>query len=80
MEEKIIEGNLIFDEASGLFWIAQNANYGAQLKFGDEFEVKVQDQWVKTSLAIDSDENGGLIFRLVNTPYSGNIDGIEARK
>ncbi len=80
MEEKIIEGNLIFDEVSGLFWIAQNANYGAQLKFGDQFEVKVQDQWVKTSLAIDSDENGGLIFRLVNTPYCGNIDGIKARK
>ena len=80
MAENVIEGKLIFDEQSGMFWVAQNANYGAQLKFGDEFEVKVDGEWVKTSLAIDSDENGGLIIRLTNTPYSGNIDGIDARK
>ena len=70
MAENVIEGKLIFDEQSGMFWVAQNANYGAQL----------DGEWVKTSLAIDSDENGGLIFRLTNTPYSGNIDGIDARK
>lgn len=74
------EGKLTFDVQQGIFWIAQNDYYGVQLKFGDTFEVKVEDQWVETSMEIGSGESGELIFKLKNTPYWGQLDGLEARK
>ncbi len=74
------EGRLTFDVPQGMFWIAKNNSNGIQLQFGDTFEVKVDDAWVETALDIASDQNGDLIFKLRNTPYEGEIEGLEARK
>ncbi len=78
-EEKF-EGQLIFDVQSGLFWIAKSPANGIQLKFGDTFEVKTEDGWIETSLEITSDDSGNLVFKLKNTSYQGDLEGLEARK
>ena len=74
------EGRLSFDVPQGMFWITKNNYNGVQLQFGDNFEVKVDDVWVQTALDISNDQNGDLIFKLRNTPYEGEIEGLEARK
>ena len=78
-EEKF-EGQLVFDVQSGMFWIAKSPTNGIQLKFGDSFEVSTENGWQETSLEIANDENGNLVFKLKNTPYQGELEGLEARK
>ena len=79
MGEAHVTGDLLFSEESGKFWIANEENQMTELEFGDEFEVKVGETWVKTALEIGSNEQGELIFKLKNTPYSGAINGVSAR-
>ncbi len=77
---KTVEGLLKFSEVTGSFYIGNEDDDSAeQLDFGDEFEVFLNNKWIKTGLRIDSDENG-LVFRLKNTDYQGVLDDIPARK
>lgn len=80
MNTEKFEGKLTFDVPSGMFWITKNNFNGVQLQFGDSFEVKVDGNWVETALDISSAQNGDLIFKLRNTPFEGEIEGLEARK
>ncbi len=76
------EGQLTFDVNSGKFWITNPEDFSplASLEFGDEFEVALPSgEWVKTNLVIGNNEQGDLIFKLKNTPYEGQLDGIQAR-
>lgn len=79
MEEKI-SGNLGFDIITGTFWIVEVAVPKEQIQFGDSFEVKVGNDWVKTGIEITSDASGELTFKLKNTDFSGILDGLEVRK
>ena len=80
MEGKI-EGLLIFDVNSGKFWItAEDHSPLTSLEFGDGFEVKVGEEWVRTHLEITTGEQGDLVFRLAGTEYSGVLDELEVRK
>lgn len=74
-------GTLEFDESTGKFVIANEKSNSIlkNLEFGDEFEVLVEEEWVKTSLVIGSNDKGEMIFNLKNTPYKEFITGIEAR-
>ena len=78
MEKK---GTLEFDESTGKFVIAneEENTIVKSLEFGDSFEVLVDDKWVETSLLIDSNEKGEMIFSLKNTPYKEFITGIPAK-
>lgn len=77
---KTVEGLLKFSEVTGSFYIGNEDDDSVeQLDFGDEFEVFLNNKWIKTGLRIDSDENG-LVFRLKNTDYQGILDDIPARK
>ena len=78
MEKK---GTLEFDESTGKFVIAneEENTIVKSLEFGDSFEVLVDDKWVETSLLIDSNEKGEMIFLLKNTPYKEFITGIPAK-
>ncbi len=78
MEKK---GTLEFDESTGKFVIAneEENTIVKSLEFGDSFEVLVDDKWVETSLVIDSNEKGEMIFSLKNTPYKEFITGIPAK-
>jgi len=73
------EGELAFDETTGKFWIVKEEMGLKSIDFGDSFEVKVDDNWVRTSIEIANNEDGDLIFKLKNTPYQGIVDGVEAR-
>ncbi len=79
MEEKIT-GTLVFDISTGTFWIVEEEVAKEQIQFGDSFEVKVGNDWVKTGIEISSDDSGDLVFKLKNTDYSGILDGLEVRK
>lgn len=81
MNDIITEGTLEFDETDGKFVIAHEESNKIlkNLNFGDEFEVKVNDQWVKTSLEISSNDKGEMIFILKGTPYREFVTGIDAR-
>ena len=76
------EGTIKFSENEGKFCIVdeENEKFIDFIEFGDEFEVKVNDGWVKTKLEIISNEAEELIFNLKGTPYNGNLDGVEIRK
>ncbi len=50
------------------------------LEFGDEFEAKVDGDWVRTKLEIITNEAEELIFSLKGTPFNGVLDGVEVRK
>ena len=78
MEKK---GTLEFDESTGKFVIAneEENTIVKSLEFGDSFEVLVDNKWVETSLLIDSNEKGEMIFSLKNTPYKKFITGIPAK-
>ena len=78
MEKK---GTLEFDESTGKFVIAneEENTIVKSLEFGDSFEVLVDDKWVETSLLIDSNEKGEMIFSLKNTPYKEFTTGIPAK-
>lgn len=75
------EGTLEFDESTGKFCIANEAENTIirHLEFGDKFEVKVEDKWVETCLVIGQNEKGEMIFNLKDTPYSEFINGVPAR-
>ena len=75
------KGTLEFDESTGKFVIAneEENTIVKSLEFGDSFEVLVDDKWVETSLLIDSNEKGEMIFSLKNTPYKEFITGIPAK-
>lgn len=79
MEEKI-SGNLVFDINTGTFWIIEADVPKEQIQFGDSFEVKVGNDWVKTGIEITSGASGELTFKLKNTDFSGILDGLEVRK
>ncbi len=74
-------GTLEFDESAGKFVIANEESNSIlkNLEFGDSFEVLVENEWVKTSLAIGTNDKGEMIFLLKDTPYKEFITGIEAR-
>lgn len=74
-----VEGVLVFDEYTAKFWIIKDDVGLKSLDFGDKFEVKVDDIWVDTCIEIGSNDDGELIFKLKNTPYQGNMDGVSAR-
>ncbi|MCR5763215.1 MAG: DUF5348 domain-containing protein [Treponema sp.] len=75
-----LEGLLKFSEITGSFYIGiEDSDSAEPIDFGDEFEVHLNGEWIKTGLRIDSDENG-LVFRLKNTDYQGILDDIPARK
>ncbi len=79
-----IEGLLMFDIGTGKFWIVDRDNQDSgltMLEFGDCFEVKVDDNWISTSLKIENDEvTGELVFALANTNLKADLNGIEVRK
>ena len=81
MSEEITEGTLEFDESNGNSVIGHEESNRIlkTLKFGDKFEVKVNDEWVETFLEISSNEKGEMIFVLHGTPYKEFITGIDAR-
>lgn len=76
------QGQLTFDINSGKFWITdpEDTSPITSLEFSDTFEVKVEDEWVETSIQISNDDNGNLVFKLKNTNYSGFLDGLEVRQ
>ena len=76
------EGTIKFSENEAKFCIVdeENEKFLEFLEFGDEFEVKVDGEYVHTKLEIINNEAGELIFSLKNTPYNGNLDGVEIRK
>lgn len=76
------EGLLTFDINSGKFWITNPEDQSpvTSLEFGDTFEVKVGDEWIKTGIEITSTEDNQLLFKLKNTNYAGILDGIEVRQ
>lgn len=79
MEKK--EGRLAFDVNSGKFWILGEGSVPlTSLDFGDTFEVKVDDDWVETSLEIKTGDYGDLVFHMKNTAYYGVLDDLEVRK
>lgn len=79
--EQVTEGTLEFDESEGKFVIANEEHniIIKNLEFGDEFEVLVDGNWVKTALEIGSNDKGEMIFKLRGTPYVEFITGIAAR-
>ena len=76
------EGLLTFDINSGKFWITDQETQApvTSLEFGDTFEVKTDDGWIKTGIEITSGDDGNLLFKLKNTNYAGILDGIEVRQ
>lgn len=76
------EGLLTFDINSGKFWITNPEDQSpvTSLEFGDTFEVKVGDEWIKTGIEITSTDDNQLLFKLKNTNYAGILDGIEVRQ
>lgn len=76
------EGLLTFDINSQKFWITNPEDQSpvTSLEFGDTFEVKVGDEWIKTGIEITSTEDNQLLFKLKNTNYAGILDGIEVRQ
>lgn len=79
-DKTYFEGLLKFSETTGSFYIGnEDTNTVEELGFGDEFEVCIDGNWIKTGLEISSDDTG-LIFKLKNTNYSGLLDDIPARK
>lgn len=76
------EGQLTFDINSGKFWITNPEDQSpiTSLEFGDSFEVKVGDEWIKTGIEITSTDDNQLLFKLKNTNYAGILDGIEVRQ
>lgn len=76
------EGLLTFDINSGKFWITNPEDQSpvTSLEFGDTFEVKVGDKWIKTGIEITSTDDNQLLFKLKNTNYAGILDGIEVRQ
>ncbi len=74
------EGKLGFDVSCGAFCIVENETFAQiPLNFGDEFEVKVDENWVKTAIEITNNDKGELIFKLKNTPYSGDLTELDVR-
>lgn len=81
MKNEKTEGRLTFDVNSGKFWITTEDHEPlTSLEFGDDFEVKVDGNWIETKLQITNDLYGNLVFKLANTPYSGVLDDLEVRK
>lgn len=78
----MIQGTIRFSETEAKFCIVneEDEKFLAFLEFGDEFDVKVEDNWIHSKLEIISNEAEELIFNLKGTPYNGNLDGIEIRK
>lgn len=78
----MVQGTIKFSESEAKFCIVdeENMKFVDFLGFGDEFEVKVDGNWIYTKLEIIENEAGELIFSLKGTPYNGNLDGIEIRK
>lgn len=76
------EGVLTFDINSGKFWITDPEDQSpiTSLEFGDTFEVKTGDGWIKSGIEITSTDDNQLLFKLKNTDYSGILDGIEVRQ
>ncbi|MBQ0052506.1 MAG: DUF5348 domain-containing protein [Treponema sp.] len=76
-----ITGQLTFDINSGKFWITDEEHAPlTSLEFGDEFEVKIGEEWQKTAFEITSGPDGDLQFKLKGTNLSGMLDGAEVRK
>lgn len=77
-----LEGTLRFSENEGKFYIVkiEEEKILCSVEFSDSFQVQVDGNWVDTNLEIGSDDNGDLIFKLKNTNYKGNLDGVPARK
>ncbi len=78
----MVQGTIKFSESEAKFCIVdeENMKFVDFLGFGDEFEVKVDGNWIPTKLEIIENEAGELIFSLKGTPYNGVLDGIEIRK
>lgn len=78
----MVQGTIKFSESEAKFCIVdeENMKFVDFLGFGDEFEVKVDGNWIHTKLEIIENEAGELIFSLKGTPYNGNLDEIEIRK
>lgn len=78
----MVEGTIKFSEKEAKFCIVDEEKeaFIEFLEFGDEFDVKVDNNWVHTKLMIITNEAGELIFSLKDTPYNGNLDGVEIRK
>ncbi len=78
----MVQGTMKFSETEAKFCIVdeENIKFLDFLEFGDEFEVKVDGEWVHTKLEIITNEAEELIFSLKGTPYNGVLDGVEVRK
>lgn len=78
----MVQGTIKFSESEAKFCIVdeENMKFVDFLGFGDEFEVKVDGNWIPTKLEIIENEAGELIFSLKGTPFNGVLDGIEIRK
>lgn len=76
------EGILVFDEFDGKFAIAKDEHSFpfTTLEYGDSFEVKYMDKWIKTCLEITNNDKGELVFKLKGIDFDGDITGFDARK
>ncbi len=76
------EGILVFNQFEGKFALAEDDQSLPfdTIEFGDTFEVKYHDEWIKTNIEISSDDNGQLVFKLKGIDYKGDISGFDARK
>lgn len=77
-----MHGFLVFDERDGKFGFSSSPELYPHtlIEFGQEFEVSTDGGWVRTNLEIANNEKGELIFKLKNTDYSGDINGLEIRE
>ncbi|MGI5058734.1 DUF5348 domain-containing protein [Treponema pectinovorum] len=77
------EGILVFNEADGKFALAADEQSFPfeNIEFGDSFEIKYKNEWIKTSLFISTGSNNQLVFKLKGLEnYEGDITGFDARK
>lgn len=76
-----MQGFLVFDARDGKFGISESVERFPHtlLEFGQEFEVKDGEKWVKTGLEIVTDNKGNLLFKLKNTDFQGELNGLEVK-
>lgn len=78
----MVEGTLKFSETEGKFYITneQTEDVLGSIEFNDTFQAFENGNWIDTTLQIGSADNGELIFKLKDTGYAGNLDGVTVRK
>ncbi len=74
-----ISGELAFNPEFQHFNIIKDEEIIGKIQFGDEFEVEQDGEWKKTRIEIGSNDDGELVFKLKDTPFCGDIEGLNVR-